>query len=217
MTLAHLLTLGCQDRFVPVTTLMLGRAVGVSQQAASNHLAELEGSGLIQREAEGRGRHIRVTKKGYAEVMRISSTLNSATRHKPHIVTLHGEVVSGVGEGAYYMSLSGYITQFCAKINLTPYPGTLNVRLDAESARTILGIEEFPSVFIDGFSDGQRTYGWVRCYPIQILPDIRCYIIRLERTHHDPYIMEIISDVHLRSQAAITDGSQITVSILPKD
>lgn len=215
MTLAHLMTLGCQDRFVPVTTLMLGQAVGVSQQAASSHLAELESGGLIQREAEGRGRHIRVTEKGYAEVMRISSILDNATQHRPRSVTLQGEAVSGVGEGAYYMSLSGYITQFCSKINLTPYPGTLNVRLDTESARTILGIEKFPSVLIDGFSDGQRTYGWVRCYPIRILPDIHCYMIRLERTHHDPCIMEIISDVRLRSQAGIADGTHITVSMLP--
>ncbi|MXX20199.1 MAG: DUF120 domain-containing protein [Cenarchaeum sp. SB0678_bin_8] len=217
MTLAHLMTLGCQDRFVPVTTLTLGQAVGVSQQAASIHLAELESNGLIQREAEGRGRHIRVTKKGYAEVMRISSILNTAMQYRPPCVTLQGEVVSGVGEGAYYMSLPGYITQFCSKIELTPYPGTLNVRLDAESARTILGIGEFSNVLIDGFSDGQRTYGWVRCYPILILPDINCYMIRLERTHHDPCIMEIISDVHLRSKADITDGSRITVSILPGD
>lgn len=214
MTLAHLMTLGCQNGFVPVTTLTLGRAVGVSQQAASSHLAELEGSGLIQREAKGRGRHIRVTKKGYAEVMRISSILNNAVQHKPRSATLRGRIVSGVGEGAYYMSLSGYITQFCAKIDLTPFPGTLNVQLDTESARTISGVEDFPSVLIEGFSDGQRTYGWVRCYPIRILPDINCYMIRLERTHHDPCIMEIISDVHLRTRANISDGSQITVSIL---
>ena len=211
------MTLGCLDKFVPVTTSALGRAVGVSQQAASSHLSELETDGLIKREAEGRGRHIRVTKKGYAEVMRITSILNVATKYKPRDVTLRGEVVSGVGEGAYYMSLSGYIKQFRAKMNITPFPGTLNVSLDVESARAVLSIDEFSSILIEGFSDGQRTYGWVRCYPVLVLPDIRCYLIRLERTHHDPCIIEIISESNLRAQANVADGSKITVSLVGDD
>ena len=211
------MTLGCLDKFVPVTTSALGRAVGVSQQAASSHLSELETDGLIKREAEGRGRHIRVTKKGYAEVMRITSILNVATKYKPRDVTLRGEVVSGVGEGAYYMSLSGYIEQFRAKMNITPFPGTLNVSLDVESARAVLSIDEFSSILIEGFSDGQRTYGWVRCYPVLVLPDIRCYLIRLERTHHDPCIIEIISESNLRARANVADGSKITVSLVGDD
>lgn len=211
------MTLGCLDKFVPVTTSALGRAVGVSQQAASSHLSELETDGLIKREAEGRGRHIRVTKKGYAEVMRITSILNVATKYKPRDVTLRGDVVSGVGEGAYYMSLSGYIEQFRAKMNITPFPGTLNVSLDVESARAVLSIDEFSSILIEGFSDGQRTYGWVRCYPVLVLPDIRCYLIRLERTHHDPCIIEIISESNLRARANVADGSKITVSLVGDD
>ena len=39
------------------------------------------------------------------------------------------KIVSGMGEGAYYMSLKGYRNQFIEKLGYEPYPGTLNVKL----------------------------------------------------------------------------------------
>lgn len=209
--------MGCREGFVPVTTTQLGRAVRISQQAASAHLAELEAGGMIRRQPGGRGYPVHVTKRGQAELAQVAATLNAALRASPPRLTLRGEVVSGVGEGAYYMSLPGYVEQFLSKIGIRPFPGTLNVRLDAESARAILDIGGFASMLIDGFSDGKRTYGWVRCYPVLILPDIRCYMIRLERTHHDPCIMELISDVSLRQKAGLDNGSAVGVRMRPPD
>lgn len=217
LTLAHLLSAGCGSAYAAVTTSALGEAVGISQQAASAQLAELERDGMIRRSADGRGRHVRVTDQGRAEVARISSLLQAAVEGKPRRV-LRGEVVSGVGEGAYYMSLSGYTEQFRSKLGMIPYSGTLNVRLDADSTDAVLALGVSGGTLVDGFSDGRRTYGWVRCYgallqAIEGSPPVQCHLIRLERTHHDTSIAELVSPLNLRVSASVGDGSKVTITL----
>lgn len=216
-TLAHLLSAGCGSTYAAVTTSALGEALGISQQAASAHLAELERDGMIRRSADGRGRHVIVTDQGRAEVARISSLLQAAVEGKPRRV-LRGTVVSGVGEGAYYMSLPGYGEQFRSRLGMAPYPGTLNVKLDADSTDVVLALGVSGGTLVDGFDDGQRTYGWVRCYGALLQdteggPPVRCHLIRLERTHHDTSIAELVSPLNLRQSASVEDNSKVTITI----
>ena len=191
--------------------------MGISQQAASAHLAELERNGMIRRSADGRGRHVLVTDLGRAEVARISSLLQAAVDGKPRRV-LRGTVVSGVGEGAYYMSLPGYREQFRSRLGMVPYPGTLNIRLDADSTDAVLALGVSGGVLVEGFADGQRTYGWVRCYGALLQatcggPPAQCYLIRLERTHHDTSIAELVSPLNLRLSASLGDNSEVTITL----
>lgn len=212
-----MLSAGCGSTYAAVTTSALGEALGMSQQAASAHLAELERDGMIRRSADGRGRHVLVTDQGRAEVARISSLLQAAVEGKPRRV-LRGTVVSGVGEGAYYMSLPGYRDQFRSRLGMIPYPGTLNVKLDADSTDVVLALGVSGGVLVDGFADGQRTYGWVRCYGAVLQateggPPVQCHLIRLERTHHDTSIAEFVSPLNLRLSASVGDNSKVTITI----
>lgn len=223
LTLAYLLSAGCGSAYVAVTTSALGKAVGLSQQAASAHLAELERDGMIRRTASGRGRRICVTDRGYAEMARMSSLLRAAVDGEPRRV-LRGAVVSGVGEGAYYMSLPGYVEQFRDMLGMVPYPGTLNVRLDSDSMGTVLALGASEGTLVQGFADGRRTYGWVRCYGALLQassggtasgdrPAVRCHLIRLERTHHDTSIAELVSPRNLRESASVADGSKVDITL----
>ena len=218
--MTHLLASGCGSEYVAVTTSALGRATGaLSQQAASVHLAELERDGMIRRTAGGRGRRIRVTDQGYAEVARISSLLRAAVDGKPSRPVLRGTVVSGVGEGAYYMSLPGYVEQFRDQLGMVPYPGTLNVQLDADSTGAVLALRDSEGILVRGFSDGQRTYGWALCYDALLRTvgedsrHVRCHLIRLERTHHDTSIAELVSPDNIRRAASLADGSRVEISL----
>ena len=97
---------------------------------------------------------------------------------------MEGHVVSGMGEGAYYMSLEGYRKQFRQKLAMTPFPGTLNIEafrsVSIRSRRDLV----HPSVFIDGFSDKLRTYGWVRCYPVELNNElVKNAALTRSRTH----------------------------------
>ncbi len=124
---------------------------------------------------------------------------------------LNGVVSQGKGEGAQYMSL--YETQFRQYLNLVPFPGTLNIRLDQSSAIMIQDLDVSRSILLPGFTRDGRDYGWVRCFAGALEPDIPCYYIQLEKTHHKNDIAEIISGTNIRKEAALVDGSPVTISL----
>ena len=64
-----------------------------------------------------------------------------------------------------------------------------------------------------GFSDGKRTYGWVKCFNAKLNNSYNCELIILERTHHDDTIIELISKFNLRDKAKIKNGSKLTIRI----
>ena len=108
LTITQLISKGAKHNFVPITTSSLGKSIQKSQQAASKHLLELERDGFIERLMSGRKVSVKITPKGYDEMVKLSSILKSNLDSFPSFVELKGTLVSGMGEGAYYMSLKGY-------------------------------------------------------------------------------------------------------------
>jgi riboflavin kinase len=214
LTLTHLLSKGAKHNFVMVTTDSLGKSIHKSQQAASKHLLELETNQFIERIISGRNISVKITPKGFSEMVKLSVALQKSLNSSPSHVELKGTLVSGMGEGAYYMSLKGYTQQFKSKINYIPFPGTLNVRLDKKVYQeAIQQFDSFDGITIEGFSDGKRTYGWVKCFHAKINKSIDCELIILERTHHDDSVIELISRVCIRKSGKLKDGSLVTIKI----
>lgn len=214
LTLTHLLSKGAKHNFVTITTSSLGRNIKKSQQAASKHLLELENKNYIERIISGRKISVKITPKGYLEMVKLSNVLQKNLTSSPSHVLLKGTLVSGLGEGAYYMSLQGYSKQFKTKIGYIPFPGTFNVKLGKkEYTETISQFEEMDGITIDGYSDGKRTYGWVKCFKAKLNSTIDCQLIRLERSHHDTSIIELISKNNLRKTAKLSDNSKVTITI----
>jgi len=214
LTLANLISKGARHNFVPITTSSLGKGIHKSQQAASKHLLELEKDGFIERIMNGRKFSVKITSKGHSEMVKLSSILKSSLETFPSFVELKGTLVSGMGEGAYYMSLKGYTKQFKTKINYIPFPGTLNVKLSKKDyVETAQQFRTLNGVLIKSFSDGKRTYGWVKCFKAKLNNSIDCHLIILERTHHDNSIIELISKSNLRKNRKLHDGSKLTIKI----
>ena len=214
LTLANLISKGARHNFVPITTSSLGKSIHKSQQAASKHLLELEKDGFIDRIVDGRKFSVKITSKGNSEMVKLSSILKSSLDSFPSFVVLKGTLVNGMGEGAYYMSLKGYTKQFKTKINYIPFPGTLNVKLNKkEFVETAQQFRTLNGVSIKGFSDGKRTYGWVKCFKAKLNNSVDCHLIILERTHHDDSIIELISKVNIRKNGKLRDGSKISLKI----
>ena len=122
--LFFLLKNGAHMRPFKITTTELGAELDMSQQNASRKLVELEEDGYLERSNEG----MKLTKKGYDQLAKTYASLKQVFE-KGH-VEMNGNIVEGVGEGSYYMSMKGYTIK--EKINFDPYPGTLNVKLDDE-------------------------------------------------------------------------------------
>jgi len=216
LTIVELLSKGARHNFVEVTTTELGKNIGRSQQAASKHLLDLENSGYIERAKKGQKFAVKVTDKGYSEIQGLFASLRAALESTPAAIDFEGKVVSGMGEGAYYMSLEGYRKQFKEKLGYEPYAGTLNIRLVDQifmNARRELGKQ--PSIFINGFSDGTRTYGWVKCYRA-VINDGRvnnAAVLVLERTHYDDSMLEVISPESIKQATGMKNGDRVKVQV----
>ncbi len=212
MAMLYLLSQGARYNYVSITTTDLGRAIHRSQQATSKYLLELEQNRLIDRVITGRRVAVRITPRGYSKIVRLGSMIQKGINSDDNVL-VRGTVASGMGEGAYYMSLEGYTKQFKNKIGYVPFPGTLNIKLsDPIYQQTLQQFNNMSGVMIDGFSDDTRTFGWVKCFAA-LVNSVNCQMIILERTHHDESIIELISDVCIRETARLDDGSKVTVRI----
>ncbi len=214
LTLSYLLSKGAKHNYVTVTTSLLGKNIKKSQQAASKHLLELEQNQFIERIINGRNISVKITAKGFSEMVKLAAVLQKSLDSFPSHVELKGTLVSGMGEGAYYMALKGYTQQFKSKIGYIPFPGTLNVQLDQKTHQeAIKQFETLEGIKIKSFSDGKRTYGWVKCFPAKLNNSISCELIMLERTHHDDSVIELISKICLRKIGKLIDGSKISIKL----
>ena len=214
VTLSYLLSKGAKHNYVPITTSILGKNIKKSQQAASKHLLELEENQFIERIISGRNISVKITTKGFTEMVKLSATLQKSLNSFPSHIKLEGTLISGMGEGAYYMGLKGYTKQFKPKLGYIPFPGTLNVKLDKKiHQEAIKQFETLDGIKIKSFSDGKRTYGWVKCFSAKINNSINCELIILERTHHDDSIIELISKSCIRKIGKLRDGSKISIKI----
>ena len=214
LTLSYLLSKGAKHNYVTITTNALGKNIKKSQQSASKHLLELEQNQFIERIISGRNISVKITSKGFSEMVKLSTILQKSLNSFPSHVEIKGTLISGMGEGAYYMGLKGYTKQFKSKIGYVPFPGTLNVKIVQKiHQEAIKQFVNLNGINIHSFSDGKRTYGWVKCFPAKINNSVDCNLILLERTHHDNSVVELISKLSLRKSAKLKEGSKISIKI----
>jgi CTP-dependent riboflavin kinase len=69
-------------------------------------------------------------------------------------------------------------------------------------------------MLLEGFKDGERSFGACKVYPLLLNDEIRGALIVADRTIHDLSTMEIVSSVYLRRHFGISDGDKIKVSFL---
>src|SRR5437764_499102 len=80
-----------------------------------------------------RKQRILITDDG-RDVMRSEHLLYRRLFEDQDHVVLTGAVKAGLGEGRYYLSRPGYVSQFESKLGWAPYPGTLNLELTGAEA-----------------------------------------------------------------------------------
>jgi riboflavin kinase len=214
LTLCKLAELGAYSGELSITTADLARSLNVSQQTASRHLIELQTLGLIRRARGTRREAIRVTAKGSEELNKMHLRLKAIFELEPREVVLEGTLFSGIGEGAWYVSQSGYRRQFAEKLGFDPFPGTLNLRLRREYDDERRLLETLPHIQIDGFSDGDRTFGPVTCYRAKINDLVDGALISAVRTHYAGDVIELIAPSNLRARLGLKDGDIVKARIL---
>ena len=72
-------------------------------------------------------------------------------------------------------------------------------------------LENMPGIIIEGFNDGQRTYGMIKCVPVLINDKLEGAALLIQRTHYDASVLEIIAPVFLRERLKVKDNDLITI------
>jgi len=215
-TLYTLLRLGSSKNAVKLSTTDLSKILGGSQQSASRHLKVLEEMGLIHRRIEPGGSRISVTVEGVAELDKVLQELKwHLEGREATVIEFMGTVVSGLFEGAYYISKDGYRRQIAEKLGFEPFPGTLNVRIRQDDFEKRRRLESGPGIHIEGFKDGERAFGSANCYPVTINDEVEGALIVAERSIHDYNVMEVISPIYLRRKLGLADGDKVRLSFVP--
>jgi riboflavin kinase, archaea type len=87
----------------------------------------------------------------------------------------------------------------------------------------------YPSIYIDGFKNSDRTFGWVRCYPATISHEPKfsrdriesrlsdnlneVHVLLLERTHHNNNLIEVIGPLNLKESSNLKNGDNVVIKI----
>ncbi len=202
---------GCRGP-VWVSSQSLGTALRISPQTASRRLQSLERQTLVTRSIAPGGQYISVTRPGEDELRREYADYCRVFSREGVHYSLSGCVITGLGEGRYYMSLEPYRRQFREHLGFEPYPGTLNLRLNSPGIQYRKKMETLEWIPIHGFRAEERTFGDVRCIPCRI-GDIRCGIVVPGRTHYPEDIVELVAPVGLREELGLKDGDMVTVEV----
>ena len=129
--------------------------------------------------------------------------------YSTRVTSLNGVVASGLGQGAYFMSLHWVRDAVRRLIGFTPYPGTLNVRLDADMVGVWRRIQDGAIVLAP--PPPEPCGG--RLFPVTVAPDVEAAVIVPDVTRYGDDLLELIAPVHLRSRLGLLDGDSVTLQI----
>lgn len=211
LPLKKLALLGAHKKPLELSSVEFASHIDSSPQTAARRLKELEDEKLIARQILHSGQLISLTKNGIAALQKEFNDYHEIFSGNGDIKTLSGKVITGLGEGQYYISLEGYRRQFIEKLGFDPYPGTLNIKLDSPGVELRKKISA--NIKISGFSDRNRTFGSGACFNVRI-SDIKGAVITPERTHYPEDVIEVIAPVNLREHLKIKDGSVVNVEVI---
>jgi riboflavin kinase len=211
-TLYELLRLGAGVGEVRVSTTELAGLMGVSQQSASRRLQLLEGLGLVLRRGGTGGSLIRVSKEGLGRLEEVYIRLREGLEGGAGELVFEGVVFSGMFQGGYYISQSGYRDQIREGLGFDPFPGTLNLRLVGDYLESRRVLEGWPAVELEGFRVEDRAFGGARCYPLLVNGEVEGALIVADRTGYDLSVMEVIAPVSLRERFELEDGDVVRVT-----
>lgn len=191
-------------RKLKTSTVRIAEETKASQQTVSRRLRRLEELELISRKASAQGMEIAIAPAGKELLRHNFEKLKGVFERKAK--PLSGQVCHGIGEGAYYVLK--YKRLFKKHLGFTPYPGTLNLKVERGQALAFLdGLE---SVRIQGFKDKARSFGALDCYRLEV-KGIKAAAIIPERSRHEENILEVVAPEYLRGELKLKNNDWLVI------
>jgi riboflavin kinase len=126
-------------------------------------------------------------------------------------MTLSGVVASGKGEGAFFTRTEWARRRFVDLFAIDPYPGTLNVIVEEEAARSAWRRVKAAKGQILEPPDA----GWcdAKCYKVTVSGVVRGAVVLPEVAGYPADQIEIVAAIGLRERLGLADGDRVTLEI----
>ncbi|MDO5861028.1 DUF120 domain-containing protein [Methanobrevibacter sp.] len=120
---------------------------------------------------------------------------------------IDGEVTTGLGKAAYFLSQEFYTKEFEKNLGFIPYPGTLNVVVSDEYLDEISEIKNNCKNIIKP----DEGFGAVKYIKAILENEIEGAIVFPAKTTHEENYLEFIAVMKLRDELNIKDGDFVTL------
>ncbi|MDE1853418.1 MAG: DUF120 domain-containing protein [Thaumarchaeota archaeon] len=213
VTLLELARMGASYSYSEVSSAKLGEALGLTQQAASRRLIDLESAGFVSRVHSGHSLKVCLTTAGLGAVRSFYGELTDVFEKTRGKLTFAGKVFSGIGKGGYYVGHPEYQKRFDAALGYRPYPGTLNVKLEEDRyIEQLKSLRSMGGIRVEGFMRGKEWFSPLTCFD-GVMSGERVTLLLIDVTHYNESVVELISPVFLRGKLGLKDGDLVTFTI----
>lgn len=120
---------------------------------------------------------------------------------------IDGEVTTGLGKAAYFLSQEFYTKEFEKNLGFVPFPGTLNVVVDEDYLDEINKIKNS----CENLIKPDEGFGAVKYIKAILNEKIEGAIVFPAKTTHDENYLEFIAEDKLRDQLNLNDGDIVSL------
>ncbi len=126
-------------------------------------------------------------------------------------MTLSGVVASGRGDGAFFTRTEWARRRLVDLFAIDPYPGTLNVILREEAARsTWRRVKASRGQIIEPADAGRCN---ARCYKVTVSGAVKGAVVLPEVAGYPADQIEIVAAIGIRERLGLADGDRVTLEI----
>ncbi|MGN0177033.1 MAG: DUF120 domain-containing protein [Methanobrevibacter sp.] len=120
---------------------------------------------------------------------------------------IDGEVTTGLGKAAYFLSQEFYTNEFKKNLGFVPFPGTLNVVVSDDYLDEINKIKNNCQNLIKP----DEGFGAVKYIKAKLNDNIDGAIVFPAKTTHEENYLEFISKDKLRDELTLNDGDIVSL------
>ena len=119
----------------------------------------------------------------------------------------NGEVTTGLGKAAFFLSQDFYVNNFIEKCGFKPYPGTLNVIVPEEHLGQINEVKNNCKNIIEP----DEGFGAVKYIKAVLNDSVDGAIVFPAKTQHTENYLEFIAEKKLRDELNLKDGDIVSL------
>ena len=120
---------------------------------------------------------------------------------------INGEVTTGLGKAAYFLSQEFYTNEFKKNLGFIPYPGTVNVIVSDEYLDEINDIKDS----CENLIKPDEGFGAVKYIESILNDEVRGAIVFPAKTTHEENYLEFIAEDKLREKLGLEDGDIVSL------